>query len=173
MALGWLWGGSKVALGGFGWQLHHWRSRRTPEPRLDCLDTKTAWTSAFFLLPSSFPPDYLDGARFRIERGDVEPESSSSVANANNSRAPHRQIALLCVPYATSHCRHHTLVQSGPPHPKSKECLRKCGGFLSKTAATLKLLTERELFFDKPPDSLDAARVLPKRKAAQTDRPYR
>jgi hypothetical protein len=39
-------------------------------------------------------PDYLDGARFRFERGDVEPESSSSVANANNSRAPRRQIAL-------------------------------------------------------------------------------
>ena len=40
-------------------------------------------------------PDYLDRARFRFERGDVEPESSSSMANANNSRAPHRQIALL------------------------------------------------------------------------------
>jgi site-specific DNA-methyltransferase (cytosine-N4-specific) len=40
-------------------------------------------------------PDYLDGARFRFERGDVEPASSSAVANANNSRAPHRQIAWL------------------------------------------------------------------------------
>jgi DNA modification methylase len=40
-------------------------------------------------------PDYLDGARYRLERGDVEPESSSSVANANNSRATQRQIALL------------------------------------------------------------------------------
>jgi site-specific DNA-methyltransferase (cytosine-N4-specific) len=40
-------------------------------------------------------PDYLDGARFRFERGDVEPELSSSVVNASNSRAPHRQIALL------------------------------------------------------------------------------
>jgi DNA modification methylase len=40
-------------------------------------------------------PDYLDGARFRFERGNVEPESSSFVANASNSRAPHRQIALL------------------------------------------------------------------------------
>jgi DNA modification methylase len=40
-------------------------------------------------------PDYLDAARFRFEWGDVEPESSSSVTNANNSRAPHRQIALL------------------------------------------------------------------------------
>jgi DNA modification methylase len=40
-------------------------------------------------------PEYLDGARFRFERGDVEPESSSSVPNANNSRTPHRQIALL------------------------------------------------------------------------------
>jgi DNA modification methylase len=40
-------------------------------------------------------PDYLDTARFRFESCDVEPESSSSVANANNSRAPHRQIALL------------------------------------------------------------------------------
>ena len=40
-------------------------------------------------------PAYLDGARFRFERGDVEPEPSLSLANANNSRAPHRQIALL------------------------------------------------------------------------------
>jgi site-specific DNA-methyltransferase (cytosine-N4-specific) len=40
-------------------------------------------------------PAYLDGARFRFERSDVEPESPSSVPNANNSRAPHRQIALL------------------------------------------------------------------------------
>jgi DNA modification methylase len=40
-------------------------------------------------------PAYLDGARFRFEWGDVEPESSSSAANANSSRAPHRQIALL------------------------------------------------------------------------------
>jgi site-specific DNA-methyltransferase (cytosine-N4-specific) len=40
-------------------------------------------------------PNYLDGARFRFERGDPEPQPSSSVANANNSRASHRQIALL------------------------------------------------------------------------------
>jgi DNA modification methylase len=46
---------------------------------------------------SGFEPvsDYLDGARFRFERGDVEPEVASPAANANNSRAPHRQIALL------------------------------------------------------------------------------
>ena len=40
-------------------------------------------------------PGSLDAARFRFERGDVEPGLSSSVANADNSRAPHRQIALL------------------------------------------------------------------------------
>ena len=46
--------------------------------------------------PTGWPvSDYLDGARFRFERGDVEPDSSSSVANASNNRAPHRQIALL------------------------------------------------------------------------------
>jgi DNA modification methylase len=40
-------------------------------------------------------PVYLDGARFRFERSDVEPGSSSFVANASNNRASHRQIALL------------------------------------------------------------------------------
>jgi hypothetical protein len=44
-----------------------------PGPRLDCLDTKTASSSAFFFLLSSFPPDYLDGACFRFETDDVAP----------------------------------------------------------------------------------------------------
>jgi hypothetical protein len=39
-------------------------------------------------------PDYLDGARFRFERGDVESEPPSSMANASSSQTPHRQIAL-------------------------------------------------------------------------------
>ena len=40
-------------------------------------------------------PESLDGARFRFERSDVAPEESPTAATATNSRAPHRQIALL------------------------------------------------------------------------------
>jgi len=40
-------------------------------------------------------PEYLDGARLRFERSDVAPEEAPTVAIANISRAPHRQIALL------------------------------------------------------------------------------
>ncbi len=40
-------------------------------------------------------PDDRDGDGFRFEKSDVEPEASSPVANASNSHAPHRQIALL------------------------------------------------------------------------------
>src|ERR1017187_4231812 len=43
---------------------------------------------------------------------------------------------------APSPSKRHTLIQAGPPHPKSGKCLRECGGFISRTAATLTLLAE-------------------------------
>ena len=72
-----------------------------PGPRLDCLDTKTASTSAFFFLLSSFPPDYLDGARFRFETDDVAPAELLSRTTADSSRAPHRQSAMRTTPIPT------------------------------------------------------------------------
>src|ERR1019366_526600 len=40
---------------------------------------------------------------------------------------------------APSPSKRHTLIQAGPPHPKSGKCPRECGGFVSRPAATLKL----------------------------------
>jgi len=37
---------------------------------------------------------------------------------------------------ARSPCKRHTPIQAGPTHPKSGKCLRECGGFMSRTAAT-------------------------------------
>jgi hypothetical protein len=52
-------------------------------------------TLAFRLSPPLAKPGPPHSSFFLSPGGDVEPESASSVAKASNSRAPHRQIALL------------------------------------------------------------------------------
>ena len=49
--------------------------------------TRAAGTARLLSSFGTAAPDCLDGARFRFERGDVESQPASSMANANNSRA--------------------------------------------------------------------------------------
>ena len=72
--------------------------------------------------------------------------------NPQSERGPQPDLQV-CGP---SPCKRHTLIQAGPPRPKSGQCLKKCGDFISRTAVTLRLLTY--LPFDALPDIFYAAR---------------
>lgn len=61
---------------------------------------------------------------------------SSATEDGKSERGPHPGFQV-CAP---SPSKRHTLIQAGPPHPKSGNCLRKCGGCISRTAVDSKML---------------------------------